>query len=164
MCNLWSLISSPTQLPRFWKLLGMRAGASLFWLPMWFDTLWGDPISKFLLCTFADNSNSFFWTYTKSSTTSWSRRKWRRRRVWAWWSKQRWCPKAYLNTFINLLQYGLVTKWLSLEWYYNLYVLVLLILQINWGFGCPQPHIYLSILNVGSRQMQFFSSHARIQI
>lgn len=139
MCNLWSLISSPTQLPLFWKLLGMREGASLFWLPpMWFDTLWGDPISKFLLCTSADTSNSFFGPTQKSSTTWWSRRKWRRRRrvwAWAWWSKQRWWPKAYLNAFINLLRYGLLTKWLSLEWYYNLYVLVLLLLQINWGFA-----------------------------
>jgi hypothetical protein len=70
-----------------------------------------------------------------------------RRRAWAWWSKQRWWSKAYLNTFINLLQYGLLTKWLSLKWYYNLYVLVLLILQINWGFGSIQrvsPSPYLS--------------------
>jgi hypothetical protein len=166
VCNLWSLISRLTHPTLFWKVLGRREGASLFWLPMWFDTLWGDPISQFLLCTFADTS------ITKSSTTWWSEEEGKGREGGGLklddLSKGDDQKHTWTNTFINLLQYGLLTKWLSLKWYYNLHVLVLLTLQINWGFASIQslshPHIYLSILNRGSRQMQFFSSHARIQI
>jgi hypothetical protein len=148
VCNLWSLISRLTHPPIFWKVLGRREGASLFWLPMWFDTLWGDPISKFLLRTFADTSNSVFGPTQSLLQHDDLRRKGRKGGGLELddLSKGDGQKHTWTNAFINLLQYGLLTKWLSLKWYYNLHVLVLLTLQINWGFCfyskvVPSPYL-----------------------
>ncbi len=105
------------------------------------------PIFIMYLCR---HFQQCFWPYTKSSTTWWSEEEGKGRKGGGLelddLSKGDGQKHTWTNTFINLLQYGLLTKWLSLKWYYNLHVLVLLTLQINWGFCfyskvVPSPYL-----------------------